>query len=306
MIEERAEYYLRTDPQASVVEAWTPWHLPFMHLSAEQKRYRESLRGALRALRPADAILATYASSKVTRKLDTENILFYNVGASPFRHLARKSLEFERSYSVPLPPVSLSFEAGHYVKYETRLGEVDVSGKVAVPILNSGAVKLAGPRELRKLVALWWSLKPTIERTVSEPWSPEDPFAVHLHISAPAKVPLNLADIVKPLMDGFISTLHLYEGQQLDEVAVRIASSLDVSVDDVRKKLPDDTNAVLGPKAVPHLYRKGLQWSPADHPLKAGKVCREETCDGAPVQIKAFFCRLTVGLGVRETRVTSI
>jgi hypothetical protein len=265
-----------------------------MYLSGEQKRYRESLRGALRALRSADGILATYASCNVTRKFDTENILFYNVGASPFRHVARKSLAFERKYSVPPPPVSLSFEAGHYVKYETRQREVDMSGKVAVPILRSGVVQLAGPRDLRKLAVLWWSLKQAIERTSTESWCSEDPFAVHLHISAPAKVMLNLADIVKPLMDGFISALHQYEGKQLDEVAVRIASALDVSVDDVRMQLINDANAVLGPKSVPHLYRKGLQWSPADHLLMAGKVYREEAGDGGPVQIKASFCRLMV------------
>jgi hypothetical protein len=262
-----------------------------MNLSAEQKRYREGIRNALWALRPSDGILATYASSKVTRKFDTENLLFYNVGASPFRHLAQKSLEFERSYSVPLPPVSLSFEAAHYVKYETRLGELDVSGMVALPILKSGAVQLAGPRELRKLAVLWWSFKPNIERTATEPWYSEDPFAVHLHVSAPASVVLNLADVVKPLIDGFISALHRYEGPQLDAVAVRISSLLDVSVDDVRNQLLSVENAVLGTKAVPHLYRKGLQWSPADHLLMAGKVYREETDDSVPVQITAAFYR---------------
>jgi hypothetical protein len=81
---------------------------------------------------------------------------------------------------------------------------------------------------------------------------------------------------VKPLLDGFMSALHYYQGKQLDEVAMRLGSQLGEPMGVVRALLEQATAAVLGPRAVPHLRGSSLQWSPADDRIMAGEVVRED------------------------------
>ena len=213
-------------------------------------------------------------ADKVTRNLDTENVLFYNVGAAPFRNVATRILRFDRiRASPPASPSLLAFEPRHYVRYqrETRGNTFQyVEGPKLAHCLPVVLGSISEIRDKTKLPRLWWLFKRAVVKATGATWSPRDPFAVQLHISGPAKCRLNLADVVKPLMDGFISALHHYEGNQLDDVAGRISILLKHPIQYVRRFLLDDRNALLGPRAVPHLYGDGLQWSPADHHLIAG------------------------------------
>lgn len=286
VIEEASEFCVQSDQSSSFVEAWTAWHLPFMNLTPTQRSYRACLRNAIENLAAADGVRATYASAKVTRNLDTENVLFYNVGAAPFRDVAKQTLRFERRYAAPVPTRSLAFEPTHYVKYQTETRNSPFRYVEGEKFAECLPVVLSAPGEVRKLPRLWSLFKRAIVKAPGASWSIDDRFAVQLHVSGPAKCRLNLADVVKPLMDGFISALHHYEGSQLDSVAVRVASLLDAPVQDVRNLLQDDRNALLGPRRVPHLYGDGLQWSPADHLLVAGQILRDISADDEPVEIR--------------------
>jgi hypothetical protein len=293
MIEESSDFYVKSDPHGLLVEAWTAWHLPFMNLTSAQRRYRACLRNAIKHLGVAGGVRATYTSDKVTRNLDTENVLFYNVGAAPFRNVATRILRFDRIHASPPPsPRPLAFEPRHYVRYQGETRDNTFQYVDGAKLAYCLPVVLRGIGEIRdktKLSRLWWLFKRAVVKAPGAAWSLDDPFAVQLHISAPAKCRLNLADIVKPLMDGFISALHHYEGGQLDDVADRIATLLKNPVQDVRSLLLDDRNALLGPRAVPHLYGDGLQWSPADHLLIAGEVLRDISADDQSVEIHGCF-----------------
>src|SRR5262245_157557 len=151
---------MQSDPQRSFVEAWTPWHLPFMKLAPVQSRYRACLRGTIKSLAPACGIRATYISDRVTRNLDIENVLFYNVGAAPFRHLARQVLRFGRYYKQPPPaPKPLAFEPQHYVRYQGELREDSFHHTEGVRLAYCAPIMLASIREMRdkiRMPRLWW------------------------------------------------------------------------------------------------------------------------------------------------------
>jgi hypothetical protein len=116
------------------------------------------------------------------------------------------------------------------------------------------------------------------ECAAGESLSPGSPIKVQIAVFAPRNMQPNLADIVKPMVDGFISALHYYVGKQLDSVVNRLAERLKCyAPEQVRALLLEKTNALLGPCAVPHLRAEGLQWSPADHVLIGGEIIREDS-----------------------------
>jgi hypothetical protein len=120
MTETTLGYKIQADPQGRWIEAWSAWHLPFMNLSAEQRRYRHEVGTAIKELTSSGVIHATYTSPHTSRAPDTENVLFYNVGPARFSRVATDVLRFERRFEAPpVPPMSLGFEARHYVRYET-------------------------------------------------------------------------------------------------------------------------------------------------------------------------------------------
>jgi hypothetical protein len=164
-----------------------------------------------------------------------------------------------------------------YDQDASRLGiEPESSG--GTELAHCRPIILINVRELHdqaKGARLWWAFKRAIEKTPGAILEPGDRFGVRLNLSAPAYWQQNLADVVKPLMDGFISVLHSYAGDHRDVVGERIAPLLREPVPQVRDLLLDDGNTPLGPRAVPYLRGKGLQWSPADDLLIVGEVCRE-------------------------------
>ena len=84
-------YFIHQDPDRLFVEAWSAWHLPFMNLTPAQSKYRDELRTAIRP-DGNRTLHATYTSSQDARWApDLENVLFYNLGTSVFREVARMS-----------------------------------------------------------------------------------------------------------------------------------------------------------------------------------------------------------------------
>lgn len=122
------------------------------------------------------------------------------------------------------------------------------------------------------------------------------PFELKVVISAPASSRLLLVEVMKPLIDAFISALHCYEGRHVDAVVGRLCRTVVASPDRVRQLLLDSSKAVLGPRAVPHLRGEGLQWSPADDQLvRCGLILRTSGEErGIEVSAQAFEVRTAV------------
>jgi hypothetical protein len=273
------EYYVQHRPQERCVEAWSAWRLPFDGLKPPQVAYRAELRRALGCLKANGALRAIYTSPQPVAGSDPdlENVLFYNVGTSAFRDTAKLILRFERRFGpVPHPPVEQDFVPRHHVSYQVSdcIEAAPIGSKIA-----EASVICREAHELKDLAGLWRAFKTAM--TCPGNTLHKGPFALHLVISAREGQSFNLAEVVKPLADAFISALHAYEGRQLDAVVTRLSSRLECAPELVRDLLLQRRTAALGGRAVPHLRGAGLQWSPSDDLLVAGEVVRETTGAGA-------------------------
>jgi hypothetical protein len=267
-------YLVRANPVGRAVEAWSAWRLPFDHLAPAQLVYRAELSSALRALGPGAVLHATYTSPVVTPAVDAENLLFYNVGGAAFQFLGSAALRYERVVAAPpLPPSQVSFTPMHYVHYSITSGDTvwlhTLQGR------QMARCDVVDCPRLKNVPSVWRVMKPGMVAHPGAPRAPRDPISVRLGVSAAPSVQLSLPALVKPLIDGFVSALHSYEGEQLDEVAARLGAQLGEPAWIVRALLEQATAAVLGPRAVPHLRGPSLQWSPADDLIIAGEVVRE-------------------------------
>jgi hypothetical protein len=300
-----SEYHIRWD--RNFVEAWSAWYLPWMNKTAAQLRYRDELRTAIENLEANGHLAAkwTFAGNRPNRT-DVENVLVYNVGRQIFRKVATRYLSFEiRSSSVLTPPpVRLSFDPQHYVRYEV----ID-----QIPALSGTELAVCRPvectlddlknEESRYRASLWSKLKPRMSCVDGAKWKQGTPFKVQLIVSA-EQHDLNLASIVKPTMDGFTSALHYYHPRgkpnQLDEVSHRIAGLLGRQANECRDLLRDEKSAVLGPWRVPHLLKtktgkESLMWAPADEYLVRGEIIRRTGSDH-----NASICGRLIGTATQQ------
>jgi hypothetical protein len=251
-----------------------------MNLTATQFQFRDELRRAIVGLRANGILEAIYTSPGGRRAPDVENILFYNVGTSVFREVGKRVLRFTRK-SAPVRdvPAGLSFGPCYHVRYqvggtETSLPDAGAGAAVRAQIVCRRL------KELKELPALWKAFRAAMISIAETSGESSDPFTLRMVISAPKSCRINLAEVMKPLADAFISALHRYQGEQLDEIVSRLSIQLSSSPEDVRQLLLRVRATVLGPRAVPHLRARGLQWSPADDLLAAGEFVRETSEGG--------------------------
>jgi hypothetical protein len=283
-----ANYLIHPDPSRLSVEAWTKWALPFDKHTPVQLQYRNELRTALMGLRAENLLHATHTSQHARRGPDVENLLFYNVRAAAFRHLAKDALRFERRNAPPpAAPEPLDFEARHHVRYEVRTTrELPFHYTTADACVASARTVCTEAKQVKDLAGLWRSFKSAMVGNAGATGLERNSFSIQLTISAPLRYRFNLTSIVKPLTDAFISALHCYRGEQLDEVVRRVSLCLTCAPDTIRELLLDTRSALLGPRAVPHLRDKGVQWSPADDGLIACEILRETSPADSAIEVR--------------------
>jgi hypothetical protein len=93
-------------------------------------------------------------------------------------------------------------------------------------------------------------------------------------------VQVALVNVVKPLIDGVVSSLHCFAGEIPDLVVERLSKGTTTDPGDVRRRLTDQRRAVLG--ARPNLIRltkKGIAFNPQDEDCVACviEVSRQQT-----------------------------
>jgi hypothetical protein len=87
-------------------------------------------------------------------------------------------------------------------------------------------------------------------------------YAIHIWL---AGLQIALANIVKPLIDGLVSSLHVFAGEIPDLVIERMNKATTMDPNDVRRQLSDQRRAVLG--ARPNIIRvtkNGIAFNPRD------------------------------------------
>jgi hypothetical protein len=111
-------------------------------------------------------------------------------------------------------------------------------------------------------------------------------------LEAPDDLPVNLAVIAKPLLDGVVAAFHAHDDTAtLEEIGGRVAAQLDVALDEVRALLGEDQMAILGTRRLVWPWRDGVQWNPADHLCLAFRIRRVPSAARGGVDSVAFRLR---------------
>ncbi len=247
-----------------VVEAWSVARLQF-EAKGWQREFRAALRLATAALgRVTERVAAQYVSAIVDASCDTENVLFYNVGGG-FSVCTRLGLRFERHFAPPKPPPGeLSAPVLHYHRYEPADAADGFSGwRERALVARFGDVEL--PRlsvEKTKSAQVWLPLRRADAETFGR-LDAQEPFALRLRVRAPVEAPAAAA-VVKPIIDGVVSSLHDHDGSFADELGRRIGAQVGEQPEPIVELLRQNRNAPLGTRRLLHLRADRVQWAPDD------------------------------------------
>ena len=259
------------------VEVFADKRLPF-EPEGWLRDLRSCLRlslGSLKAERN-QLLYATYSSADAGRA-DAENILFYNVGTSCFKGASRFGLLFERRFEAP-PRAPSGKARGHYYRYSLmeqaanaefwESGPAFVAWESALSVLNDPCI-------------VWYEVRSHLigSAVVGVPF--HGPFGLDIELRVKGQPHMNLASLVKPLLDGIISALHSYEGPPPMRVVERLAQRLQSGEEDIFRFLAGKAAAVLGERRLVVARGDGVQWNPADDRCH---VCRLRVVTGAHEQ----------------------
>jgi hypothetical protein len=172
------EFLITASPQQ--VDAWSAWALPWGRLSMEQSRFKGKLRQAIGDLDPCSGLRATY-TTVARRGPDLENLLFYNVGSSPFAKTGRDLIRFERLVELPPEPTEkLSVRMAHHVRYKIE--------QQSAPFPSIAGAFLAESRAdfaLKTVEKLWKEFKENLHAVAASGLAVRR-FAVQMTIPAPS------------------------------------------------------------------------------------------------------------------------
>ncbi|TWT60803.1 hypothetical protein [Rubinisphaera italica] len=258
------------------VQLWINKRLPFeptLWLADARAELQQKLR-ELQAC-PQRMIMATL-STLDERFFDVENVLIYNVGSGAFSVHARHGIGFKRIRG--LPPNAPS---GESFLYHHMYQLIDV------PDDSSGTEIIRFEFPLRKLSSgtkpheIW---QQTFESDLMSNIVIDGPFEISITLYTP-KLILNLASVIKPLLDGIISSLHFES--TFDEVAVqRLAQKTNMATDMIIEQLQNPPRPFLGKRNLLTSYRNFVKWNPAD------ELC--ETCTLIQRQSHSNECEVRI------------
>ncbi len=227
-------YYIRTENNA--VELWSRIRIPF-ETKGWPKDMKESLRLSIKSLcRAEQSMLYAVYIAEQSDYCDVENILLYNVGSGAFSNLCRKGLCFERRYSKPPKCSEPTGNMEHYHCYKLVSQEQSfehwniVWENVSFPAIRSDS----------KPHSFWYAMKNPPVRISSNVQIPAH-FGMELRIKAPYGTNINLAAVVKPLLDGNISAFQVHDGTNMSSLKVRLSDLIGVEQDLVVTMLMDST-----------------------------------------------------------------
>jgi len=258
-------YLVKYLQEENALEVWSEKRLPF-----EPQEWlvdlRAEIRTALRDLKcgPHQLLHAIYGARNI-EFCDIENILLYNVGGGHFASLARYGIRLERSFTYPNPPEFMLTQKPHYHHYTAadtdtgfinwRVGQILAQwDNVIIPQLSSST----------KIPSIWYPISTNSMKVIHNPKEEPKHFGLKVIISAQANKAINIANLVKPLLDGIISSFHAHNRENIEILSQRIGVSLGQNPDDIAKLLCRKDRAILGQRQLVWLRKSGVQWNPSD------------------------------------------
>lgn len=258
------------------VELWSTKRLPF-----EPKGWllemRNSLRSRIERLCAGnETVFHAVYYSELEEFCDVENILIYNVGAGAFKHLCQRSLFIERRM-LP-PPVEQTGDlkgVRHYHRYNVIKEDKENQYWEKGETLSTWRdVRCPPLRSNIKPHHIWHYLKKAEIEINDVPIIPYI-YGIELKIRAPLGKRVNLASVIKPLLDGVICAFHAHDGSNLPGITRRLSLMLQEKESNLADMLLNCERSVLGVRSLLHPFRQGVQWNPADD----GCVLIKVQCD---------------------------
>lgn len=265
------------------VNCWSAARLPF-EPKGRLRVMRDAIRDRVRELRAGrDEVIEGVYTSPVLEEVDTENVLFYNVGLGSFAASAGRGLRFERRYAnCPPAPGDAPGRALHHVAYRIA---PQAQGfrywRAGVPLASWDRVPCPPLHEFASATAIWLDMKRHGWEAQGPALAPHAPFALRLRITTGAGGASHAAVMVKPLLDAVVSALHVHDGRDLTELAGRLAEATAAEPAELERHLTDRSRAVLGVRRLLWAWRESVQWNPADSLCVAAEVLLEPRSDTA-------------------------
>jgi hypothetical protein len=188
-----------------------------------------------------DQMLDGYYCFRGRNNADTENVLFYNIGASYFRNAASSAIRFTRVFAGP-PLAPGKRRRPVYLRYDTAPREAPswVSELQPEPLARWQRVLLFlpsrswGPSSGTQAGLYWLSMKRA--RLQLGQSQCHGRFGLDLTLHGPSAV--NLTNVVKALVDGVVASFQAHRGPIADDALSKLKHQLGSSAAD------DDTLCV--------------------------------------------------------------
>lgn len=237
----------------------------------EQLQYRSQMRDALRTLRPSPygVLEAEYATPDAAFA-DLENVLLYNLGSGCYSHLTTNNGLVCRRVR--------SEDDRHRVRY-TVTDSPDCSSFEGDVVAHARLESDVPPYDPTS----WWAaLRPNRQVHSLEQFIGE--FAITVEVGTQWNV-RSAVSCLKPLLDGFVSSLHSHDGS--DEHHVRRALLPVGPPGELWESLNSPDGSPLGQRRLVRPHKERIAWNPADERCSAFRVMATDHDDALTVVLTA-------------------
>jgi hypothetical protein len=266
-------YTVRYSYQIETVEAWSVQRLQFQPKDW-QLEFLHDLRTDIHRLqnKPTQILHAIYGALP-GGLCDIENILFYNVGMSHFTSLTSTGIRFERSYSYPNPPSDLGTHSLHFHRYtieEINKGFYYWQSHRTLATWENVLI----PRLTGKITVgnIWFHIQSATLELLLMPKQSLKQYGLTIIIKVPDSTRVQLANVVKPIIDGLVSSFHAYQGTEVDQISQCLGDELRQDPEVISHMLLQQNRAILGVRQMVQPYRNHIKWNPADDQCLAAEL----------------------------------
>jgi hypothetical protein len=266
--------FVQKGPEGNLntVELWSTIRIPF-EPKGEIKDLRDSLSNSIKKIQPSinSILYASYVADH-TEYCDVENVLLYNIGTGTFKNLCQEGLCFEKKIGFP-PKNPFFFKyAPHYYSYKVAdLNNPFKFWKKGKTLFSWSNINSPAFKSNTKLDSYWYALK-TEKFDMTGMNERFDAFGLDLRINVPSGTKINVAAVIKPLLDGIVSVFHVHDGSDITFLSKCIADRTGKGQRNIADLLVDPKLAILGRRNLLHRWGDSIQWNPSDDLCLAVKV----------------------------------
>lgn len=261
------------------IELWSSERLKF-EPKGWMREMRDTLKKHLKNSLERNSNSCLYAGYSSERdkntSFDLENILFYNVGIDSFKNLAKSGIIFERKIESPaeLKVDSKSFKFDHYMKYKVFNSNIDDSNywERNKPLVSWSGAKIESLKTTLSLSTVWLQMS-KCKINLCSSYENQSLLGIKINLKVPERyVGFNFVTILKPLLDGVISSFHTHNGKNIDEITRRLSIKNCISSEDAKQLLIKSEKDVLGRRELVWLWGDSIQWNPSDDLIYYGEI----------------------------------